>query len=93
MVIQFWQQPNFQAPYGTLSILRTDPGGLVVYAWRVADSRAAEAQDWIGPQMLLTPEPPPPSVPAPPPDPILAEIDALNLAASVKDVLRKMAQR
>ena len=67
MKIEFWQQPNFQVPYGSLGVLRTDPGGLVAYIWDVADSQGKLAQDWISPKMLASPEPPPPPAPVPAP--------------------------
>ena len=93
MLISFWQNAGFSVHYGTLSVLRTDTGGLVAYSWDVVDVQAQEAQDRIGPQMLPSPEPPSPPEPPPPPDPILADIDALSLPVAVKDVLRKLAQR
>lgn len=93
MKIECWAQPGLAVPYGVLSVLRTDPGGLVAFSWTVPDDQAEAAQVWIKPRMLPSPEPPPPPPPPPGPDPILAEIDGLVLPVAVKTVLRKLAAR
>ena len=77
MTIEFWAQAGFLTPYGSLSIIRTDPGGLVLYSWSVPESRAAEAQTWIRPLMLVSPEP----LPVHPPDPVRPPSLAERVAA------------
>lgn len=94
MDIGFWQQPNFTVPYGKLRVLRTDPGGLVAYSWRVSDARAEEAQEWIRPQMERCPEPPP----APEPEPVREELVEIPVrvirdAVDAADLLRRLKAR